>query len=167
VSSAQRPKPVAVFNSAVENGLRALVVLAAGRTRRHDLDRLVVLDYLLVHSGDFDPAPPSLHPEVPYRFGEVLVRRPLVETGIHFMASRGLILQEFTPEGRLYYASDAAEAFLDSLRAPHAGRLRERASWVVQRFGGLTTPALEAEFRLRVPVFEFSRIGAAERRERA
>jgi hypothetical protein len=153
-----------VFNSALENGLRSVVVLVASYPARCDLDRLVLLDYLLVHSGDFDIALPSMHPRVPQRSGELFVRRPLVETGVHFMTNRGLIQQEFTTDGRLFFASDSAGMFLDSLNAAYIGHLRVRASWVEGRFGCLSTSELEAEFRVRVAAFELSRADSYERR---
>lgn len=155
--SSQEPKPPVVFNSVLENGLRSLVVLVACAPDSHDLDRLVLLDYVLVHSSDFNASLPSLHPQVPQRFGEVLVRRPLIETGIHFMVSRGLIEQGFTAEGRLFFAAEGAHTFLETLTTPYIIQLRERADWVVQQFGKLSTSALETEFSERVPVFEFSR----------
>ena len=40
------------FNSSVEVGLRALAVLTAYHPAAHGLQRLTVLDYLVVHSDD-------------------------------------------------------------------------------------------------------------------
>ena len=45
------------FNSAVEVGLRTLIVLDASYPNTSSLGRLVVFDYLLVHSDDVDGGP--------------------------------------------------------------------------------------------------------------
>ena len=69
-----------VFNSALETGVRTLTVLVASYPKTHDLGRLVQYDYLTVHSADAG-GPPSLHPPLPLRSGELLVRRGLIEEG--------------------------------------------------------------------------------------
>lgn len=77
------------FNSALEAGVRTLSVLVASHPKAHDLGRLVQYDYLTVHSADAD-GPPSLHPALPLRSGELLVRRGLIESGLRLMVSRAL-----------------------------------------------------------------------------
>lgn len=72
---------VTVFNSALETGVRSLVILVANFPAALDLQRLVDFDYLVVHSGDLD-GPESLHPPLPLREGELLVRRNIIESGI-------------------------------------------------------------------------------------
>ena len=63
-------KSSSVFNSPVELGLRALMLLAESHPKPLDIQRLVILDYLLVHSGDLEGGPESLHPPSPLRAGE-------------------------------------------------------------------------------------------------
>jgi hypothetical protein len=53
----------APFNSAVEIGLRSLCLLTAAFPAAYSLQRLVVFDYLLVHSDDMPGGPPGLHPQ--------------------------------------------------------------------------------------------------------
>lgn len=52
------------------------------------MQRLVEMDYLVVHSGDAD-GPDSLHAPLPMRAGELLVRHGLIEKGLMLMMSRG------------------------------------------------------------------------------
>ena len=66
--------PVSLFNSPLECGLRAVVLLVECSPQELDIQRLVNYDYLLVHSGDIN-GPPSLHPDSPLRSGELLVKR--------------------------------------------------------------------------------------------
>ena len=75
------------FNSPLETGVRTLALLVAAYPRSRDLHRLVQYDYLTVHSADA-AGPPSLHPPLPLRSGELLVRRGIIERGLLLMMSR-------------------------------------------------------------------------------
>ena len=131
------------FNSALETGLRTLAVLVASYPKAHDLGRLVQYDYLTVHSADAG-GPPSLHPPLPLRSGELLVRRGLIDSGLRLMISRSLIRREFQVQGVLYGAEDAAGAFLDNMLSPYIVQLRRRADWVASKFDELSASELDA-----------------------
>lgn len=131
------------FNSALEAGLRTLAVLIASHPKAHDLGRLVQYDYLTVHSADAD-GPPSLHPPLPLRSGELLVRRGLIESGLRLMMSRSLVRRNLHVEGFIYNAQDSAASFLDNLKSPYIVALRERADWVAASFDRLNADELDA-----------------------
>lgn len=78
------------FNNSIETGLRTLCILSAMFPHSYDLETLVCMDYLCVHTGDFDQEMESLHPENPHRAGELFVRRNVIEEGIALFISRGL-----------------------------------------------------------------------------
>lgn len=59
----KHPEP---FNSPFETGIRSLAILVAAFPESYDLQRLVEMDYLVVHSGDAD-GPDSLHAPLPMR----------------------------------------------------------------------------------------------------
>lgn len=139
--SDQRQPNVTVFNSALETGVRSLVILAANFPNALDLQRLVDFDYLVVHSGDVD-GPESLHPPLPMREGELLVRRKFIESGLSLMMSRGLITRIAGAEGIVYQASDYAKPFVDSLATPYMHLLMERANWIATTFGNMDTTEL-------------------------
>jgi len=130
------------FNSALETGMRTLTILVASFPRMHDLGRLVQYDYLIVHSGDAE-GPSSLHPPLPMRSGELLVRRGLVERGLHLLLGRGLARREFTDQGVFYQAEEEAGAFLANLREQYNLDLQERADWVAQTFDELDDGELD------------------------
>jgi hypothetical protein len=132
-----------VFNGPVEVGLRSLVLLLEAYPKGLDLQRLVSLDYLVVHSGDVSEGPTSLHPPSPLRAGEVAVRRALIESGLHLYASRGLIARRLASDGIRYVADDAAATFLDAMASEYARNLRSRAQWAFARFGLLSDEQLE------------------------
>jgi hypothetical protein len=123
-----------LFNTPLESGLRSLFLLAAVRPGACDLQRMVVYDYLLVHSDDVDDGPPALHPRTPHRSGELLVRRNLVEQGLRLLICKGLVEKAFTQAGIVYSATELAEKFLTYLQSPYAGRCEEISRWIAVRF---------------------------------
>lgn len=128
---------VLTFNSPIETGMRALILLAASYPMQLDLQRLLEYDYMMVHTGDVD-GPPSIHPALPLRSGELLVRRQLIERGLMLMVSRKLVTRHATPDGFMYQAEDDAGPFLDALTAEYLTDLKDRAEWVVDRFREMT-----------------------------
>jgi hypothetical protein len=123
------------FNSAVESCLRALCVLYEAFPNAYDTQRLVFFDYLVVHSGDVKNGPESLHPATPFRSNEWVVRRRLVDQGLRLLMERGLVVPEFTDNGILFSASEAAGAFVACLTERYTEELKDRAKWVVSTFG--------------------------------
>ena len=136
------------FNSALETGLRALSVLTATYPAPADLQRLMAYDYLLVHSADAG-GPDSLHPGVPQRNGELLVRHTIVQDGLFLLLSRNLIDRLATENGIEYCAGDLAQPFLDQLGSPYVQALRERADWIATTFGDMSNDDLRAFVRTR------------------
>ena len=131
-------KTLALFNGPVEIGMRAAMVLANAYPDRLDLNRLVILDYMVVHSGDIPDGPPSLHPPTPLRAGEVSIRRGLLESGLHLLARKGLVARHLDESGITYSAQSEITAFLDALSSGYANAVRDRAEWAVQRLNRLS-----------------------------
>jgi hypothetical protein len=123
------------FNSPLESGLRLMCVLYEAFPASYDLQRLVFLDYLVVHSGDVSDGPDSLHPPTPFRSNEFLVRRKVIERGLRLLLERGLVDVQPTTDGFLFQASELAAAFVQCLQEPYTATLRERARWTTARFG--------------------------------
>lgn len=126
-----------LFSTPLEVGLRAAFLLDALAPARCDVQRLVVLDYLLVHSGDVEGGPPSLHPATPHRGGELLVRRDLMRAGLMLLVARELVSMRLDADGVQYAATDLTPRFLAYLDVPYAGQIREAAAWVAQSFGSM------------------------------
>src|SRR3954447_19528671 len=112
-----------LFNSALETGVRAAIVLDAIFPRCFDLAHLTWLDHLVVHTADIS-GPPSLHPDIPQRTGELLVRRRLVEEGVSLMRRLHLIDATADGAGIHYQASEEASAFVEALRSQYAQILK-------------------------------------------
>ena len=129
------------FNGPIEIGLRALVILTEAFPAAYSLQRLVISDYLLVHSDDAD-GPQGLHPKTPRRSGELLVRRESLQRGLLLYQSKGLIERRYDPDGIMFAATEASAAFVDVLESRYVGELRSRSEWLVSRFQGLADKEL-------------------------
>lgn len=155
-SSHQRPR---VFNTPFETGLRSVVILTACYPERLSLHRLVVFDYLIVHSGDID-GPESMHPMDRSRAAEILVRRSLVSSGLALMETRGLVARTPTRDGFRYRAGDDAGSFVDLLRSPYIEAMKDRADWLAEEVLPLSEAELADLLRDRIdawaPEFQIS-----------
>lgn len=118
-----------LFNGPVETGIRSLVILNAAYPRLYDINELVWLDHLIVHSEDIG-GPPSMHPKLPQRTGEVLVRRSLVQEGLSLMHRLGLISIEPSDTGVCYQATDDAHPLVNLLNTEYSQNLKSRAQWL-------------------------------------
>lgn len=136
---------VSIFNSPFELGLRMVFLLCALRPRVADLQKLILLDYATVYSGDLG-GPKSLHTPIPYRGNELLSRRSLIEQGLHLMSTRGLIDAKFDEQGISYFAGENALALVGSVSAPYFVELDERCRWAAMRFSEIDSIKLTQEF---------------------
>lgn len=137
------PQSTAPFNSPIEVGLRAVSILYHSFPDGYPLDRLVVFDYLVIHSDDIPDGPPGLHPKTPHRSGELLVRRDVLEQGLLLYESRGLVERVFQDSGVYYVATERSAAFLDTLTSAYVLDLRDRAKWAVSTYGGVPQDNLD------------------------
>jgi hypothetical protein len=133
---------VTTFNSPLESGIRSVSLLMKAYPAAYDIQKLVVFDYLIVHTGDIG-GPESLHPQLPLRSTELLVRRKLVESGLLLMMSRDLIERIIDPSGITYCAGELSETFLKSMTSPYLRKLENRAEWVISTFGRLDENSLK------------------------
>lgn len=150
------------FNSPLECGLRMLFVLEASGGKPADLQRLISYDYLLVHSGDVADGPTSLHPSVPYRGSELLIKRDILNAGLNQMFARELIAKTFDTSGILYRATELTSAFVALLKSRYADDLRQRSVWVIDKFGTMLDRELDTFMSSNVGRWgaEFERLSA-------
>jgi hypothetical protein len=130
------------FNSPLETGIRALIILNALYPTALDLSDLLLFDHLVVHTADFS-GPPSLHPDILPRSGEPLVRRRLIENGLRLMRMRHLIEIEFSSQGILYRATEEAAPLIGLMRTSYAKTLVARANWLAAQFAKEGAAALK------------------------
>lgn len=135
---AQNIKRVPPFNNNVETGLRILCILNECFPKSFDVSKIVYLDYLTVHSADLDNSIQSLHTPVPYRNGEILIRKSIIENGLKLFIERGLIEIVYDSTGIQYKASEYSTPFLESLEEEYISILIQKAKWVNSNFSDLS-----------------------------
>lgn len=131
------------FNNKIETGLRILTILNASFPTSFDLQTLVYLDYLTVHSGDIVDGIKSLHTPVPSRKGELFVRRNIIFEGLELFEVKGLISKKYESKGIEYSASENATPFIECLSEEYFLELNSKAKWVVNKFTNISIHDLE------------------------
>lgn len=130
------------FNTPLEFGIRVMIILGKVFPSRFDLQHLVYFDYFAVHSGDVN-GPDSLHANLPYRSGELTIRRELIERGLLLMMSRGLVERHNTSDGFLYSATEKTITFIEMMSSEYIFQLQERVAWVVENLSALSLEELK------------------------
>jgi hypothetical protein len=120
-----------LFNSPLEAGVRSVVLLTAAAPQAYDLTHLTWLDHLVVHTEDVS-GPASLHPDIPQRAGELVVRRQIVEEGLRLMSRLHMVESRYTNDGILYAPREEAFLFVQLVRTPYGRALKERADWLIE-----------------------------------
>lgn len=153
-----------IFNGPLEVGIRILTLLSASFPLGLNLNQLVLLDYGLLHSADFD-GPESLHPALPVRVGELGLKRALIEDGLLLLLRSSLADVQTEDDGLTYRATEEADGFLGILSTDYAAALMDRAAWITAEVGHLDETALR-DFMRRVTSSwseEFHDLGAPGR----
>jgi hypothetical protein len=122
----------ALFNTPLEAGLRAVIILEMFEPSQFDIATISLLDYYLVHTADAG-GPKSIHPEISARGGEYYVRRHLVEQGIALMLRASLIEQIPTSSGILFQSHETSAALLDLIGTEYNKKLILAAKWLARQ----------------------------------
>lgn len=142
---------IKIFNTSMEMGLRALIILDELSQEPIDLNRLIIYDYLITHGNDFDERIESLHPSVPHRSGELIIKRKVMQEGIDLMYSRELLDVEYTSCGIFYKSNPLSSFFINYLESEYALDLIELTKVVVQRFKHLSDEELNLYIKRNIP----------------
>ena len=141
----KKSKPIATFNSPFELGVRMVYLLNSLQPSGADLQKLVLLDYVIVYSDDLG-GPPSLHTPVPYRGSEYLSRRDLIAQGLYLMSTRGLVAVAMDETGITYVAGDIARTMVGALTSPYLRELEGRCRWAASTFATLSSRDMTERF---------------------
>lgn len=152
-------RDIRLFNTPVEYGLRALFILSSMAPRKADLQRLIYLDYLVLHISDVDPDQISLHPSYPHRSGEILVKRERLKNGLLIMKSRQLLSIKFDGAGITYSSNSLTYRFLEYLTSDYAVQLKNSSDFVTNKFATYTDSQLDKYMKQNLELWggEFSR----------
>ncbi len=133
---------VRLYNSPLELGMRALIIL-----RHHsamiDLDKLMYLDHLALHTEDIG-GPPSLNAPIPNREVQIFARKQLLQQGLTILLSKQLISVITSSDGIGYAINKTGQKFLEYFTSDYFINLNSTVQWVTERFQQLSTQRLGA-----------------------
>lgn len=118
-----------IFNSNIELATRAALILSSMDGKIFDIDELVLLDYALLYSSEFD-GPESLHPPVPNHLAEIAQRRELLPESLLFFLKKGLIDVHYDETGKYFKANDNTISFVSCLSSKYFLKIWKRLSWL-------------------------------------
>jgi hypothetical protein len=140
--SMAEPK-IKVFNTPLEVGFRALVILRQFSGKSLDIEQLMYLDYLSQNTNDVG-GPESLSAPIPNRGVQVYARKELLHKGIVVLLSKELINFENNQTGFSYSINEAGEKFLELFHTKYYHDLAERSAWLTEKFGDMNLMEMRA-----------------------
>lgn len=142
-----------MMNSPIEFGLRALVLLSQIEDEGMDIDRLLIYDYILTNSGEFNEELPSLHVETPYKYSKLMVKREILKEGVKLFSDQGLIEIKLTEHGIYYKKSDYTVAFLDNMSSKYKAKLLDISKWVIENVYNKNENKIEEEINRKILLY--------------
>jgi hypothetical protein len=140
-----------VFNSPLEIGFRTLFILNGIFPSEIDFNRLVIYDYFLLNSSDFPNGPKSLHPPIPHRSAQIIIKPLILKDALVLMKSKELIDIIFSPEGIKYKANELTKAFIDLQENEYSKKLIESSNWINKQFGNYRDEQLNPLVENNIP----------------
>jgi hypothetical protein len=142
-------RTMALFNTSFEVGARLLVIFNIIE-RGLSLEHVIHLDYILVHSGDFPDAPFSIHANVPYRKGELLVKREVISKALDLLVVKGLIAKEYSQDGILFRRNEVTGSFLSYFHSEYFRELVGVAKWMKSKLPIEDAKGLDSYFKKNI-----------------
>ncbi|MFC4778157.1 ABC-three component system middle component 2 [Paenibacillus sp. GCM10023252] len=140
----KNPDDFLLFNSNLEVALRILVLLSQDSNNTYDLDRLVIFDYFIIHANDVDSEQINLHPSLPLRGSEIIIKRKLISEGLDLLVSRGLIEIVYKASGVYYRSNSLTKVFVELLKSDYFIILKKLSTWVAEKYGSIETTEINS-----------------------
>lgn len=120
---------VQLYNSPQEVGVRILFILDICN-KRMSKQRIMYYDYFALHLNDLDASKFSLHPDNPNHSSEIAIKRELINSGLDFVITKGLISVKYSKTG-IYYSSNAlTHSFVELFQNDYVNELKQSISIV-------------------------------------
>lgn len=97
-------------------------------------DRLVAYEYFVIHSGDIEHAPSSIHPDIPYRASIYISNHQNISDALNILLSKELILLNVENDNFEYQITKAGEIFVQYMTSEYYNKLNNIARWVCNYF---------------------------------
>ena len=133
---------VRLFNSSLEIGLRCLFLLSRFQKEGLSMDKLIYLDYFLIHAGDVSKGQKSIHPKYPFRSTEIVVKRELLTNALKLLIGRELIQVDYTTSGILYSITNIGSKAIEYFESDYAIMISEVSTWIYSTYHSYTEEQL-------------------------
>ncbi|WP_294218024.1 ABC-three component system middle component 2 [uncultured Chryseobacterium sp.] len=137
------------FNNQLEIGLRLLSILNEAFPKKINLQSLIYIDYIIIHSGDFDDKIQSIHAPVPYRESEIFIKRNIIKDSLNFLLYKNLVDISYDHDGITYIATENSTPFLDKLSEQYTEELLIRVKWFFNKYKSIDEIVLRSIFSTR------------------
>lgn len=134
-----------VFNTPLELGVRMVYLLGALYPKGANIQKLVYLDYAVIYSSDLG-GPNSLHTLVPFRGGEFINKKEVLEESIFLMLNHSIIDVVIDKEGINYYIGDNGFSLISAMNNTYSNKLYKSCQWVTKEFGSYSEEELRNIF---------------------
>ena len=131
------------INSELEYGLRAVILVSELSECDLSFEKLIIFDYILTNINDFDEMMESVHPQTPYRYAKLIVKRKAYKTGLNYCISKNLINVKYCSKGILYEASYITTKFLKHLESEYVKKLIKCSSRIKELYGTFSLDDLQ------------------------
>ncbi|MDI1354210.1 MAG: hypothetical protein PSX36_04805 [bacterium] len=140
-----------VFNSPLEIGFRTLYILNGISPVEVDLNRLVIYDYFLLNSSDFPNGPTSLHPPIPHRSAQIIIKPLILKDAMALMRSKELIDIVFSADGIKYKSNELTKKFIELQENEYSKKLIEISKWIKGQFAEYSDEKLNTIVENNIP----------------
>ena len=120
-----------LFNSAFENSLRILLLLAEFDCGQ-SLDKIYATDFMVSYGATFGVSESDLNGDNQYKFSEFASRREIVRQALKQLVLDGLVRPDNSTVGILYSITDAGREYSNILGSEYAEEYRSTAKKVVE-----------------------------------
>lgn len=131
-----------IYNTPVEIGVRLLMIIVKSKIEI-DFDKLLILDYLSLHSNVINNRFKSLHPDNPFHGLEIYSKINISKSAINLLISKGLIDVKVTSKGIVYNSNSISEYFLSFFEGDYYKELEESVEKIIDNFNSYSSEELQ------------------------
>lgn len=131
------------YNHPIELGLRVLFILSTFK-KEFSINQLINLDYLILYSKDIG-GKENLHPIIPNKTSQILVKRNSMKLALNLLLSKELIkISTDSTKGILFSENNLTKVFVDYFDSNYSNRLKSNIDWVFINFKSFDEKHLQA-----------------------
>lgn len=132
---------IKIFNSRFENSLRLLLLLN-NLTEPMLLERLYIIDFLVVYGKDFGITEENLNGDNDFKYSEFQSRKAICKSALKELVLNGLVLPTSSKAGILYQITDVGMSYAEELKSEYALEYKNNTVKTMQHVGNCSNRIL-------------------------